>query len=95
MSERQRLDQALTARGMVASRSQAENWIKLGKVTVDGVVVTKPGFSVRDSAKVVLKAEEQYVSRAGLKLASVATLLRVNFKDTTVLDVGLFVASWC
>jgi 23S rRNA (cytidine1920-2'-O)/16S rRNA (cytidine1409-2'-O)-methyltransferase len=57
-------------------------------VTVDGVVVTKPGFSVRDSAKVVLKAEEQYVSRAGLKLASVATLLRVNFKDTTVLDVG-------
>jgi 23S rRNA (cytidine1920-2'-O)/16S rRNA (cytidine1409-2'-O)-methyltransferase len=88
MSERQRLDQALTARGMVASRSQAENWIKLGKVTVDGVVVTKPGFSVRDSAKVVLKAEEQYVSRAGLKLASVATLLRVNFKDTTVLDVG-------
>jgi 23S rRNA (cytidine1920-2'-O)/16S rRNA (cytidine1409-2'-O)-methyltransferase len=73
---------------MVASRSQAENWIKLGKVTVDGVVVTKPGFSVRDSAKVVLKAEEQYVSRAGLKLASVATLLRVNFKDTTVLDVG-------
>ena len=88
MSEKRRLDQELTRRGLVTSRSQAENWIKLGKVTVDGSVVTKPGFFVRDNTPITLKAEEQYVSRAGLKLASVAKLLGVDFRDKTVLDVG-------
>lgn len=33
-------------------------------------------------------ATEQYVSRAGLKLASVAEALRLDFKGKTVLDVG-------
>ncbi len=85
---KQRLDQVLAQRGLVTSRSQAESWIKLGKVTVDGTVVTKPGFFVREDVEVELKAEEQYVSRAGLKLASVAALLKLSFKDKTVLDVG-------
>lgn len=83
-----RLDQELTKRGLTASRSQSESWIKLGKVTVDGAVVTKPGHFVREDADIRLLAEEQYVSRAGLKLASVARLLRLDFKDKTVLDVG-------
>jgi 23S rRNA (cytidine1920-2'-O)/16S rRNA (cytidine1409-2'-O)-methyltransferase len=39
-------------------------------------------------AKVKLKAEEKYVSRAGLKLASVAELLGLDFRDKVVLDVG-------
>lgn len=86
--EKQRLDHALVARGLTSSRSQAENWIRLGKVTVDGKTLTKPGYFVRASADVKLTAEEQYVSRAGLKLASVAKLLKLNFKDAVVLDVG-------
>ncbi len=85
---KQRLDKELTARGIVASRSQAESWIKLGKVTVDGRVITKPGHAVSDLNEIILTAPEQYVSRAGLKLAGVAKLLNLNFKDTTVLDVG-------
>lgn len=87
MSKR-RLDAVLTQLGLVSTRSQAESWIKLGKVTVDGVVVTKPGHFVKEGAKVVLTAKEQYVSRAGLKLASVAKLLGVRFAGATVLDVG-------
>lgn len=85
---KQRLDIELTQRGMTASRSQSESWIKLGKVTVDGQVITKPGYFVREDAVIALKAEEQYVSRAGLKLASVAQLLKLDFRDKTVLDVG-------
>lgn len=88
MSGRVRLDIALTQRGLVASRSQAESWIKLGKVMVNGKTITKPGFSVFSHATVTLDAPEQYVSRAGLKLASVTQLLKVNFKGKTVLDVG-------
>ncbi len=83
-----RLDQLLTQKGLVASRSQAESWIGLGKVLVDGKVATKSGQFVREDADIQLTVDEKYVSRAGLKLASVATLLGVDFKDKTVLDVG-------
>lgn len=83
-----RLDQRLAELGLVSTRSQAENFIKLGKVKIDGRVVTKPGFLVAADNKVELTAAEQYVSRAALKLASVAQPLKLNFKAKTVLDVG-------
>jgi 23S rRNA (cytidine1920-2'-O)/16S rRNA (cytidine1409-2'-O)-methyltransferase len=83
-----RLDSELVKRGIVDSRSQAESWIKLGKVTVDGRIVTKSGFFVGEKSDINLTAEEKYVSRAGLKLASVVQLLKLNFKDKVVLDVG-------
>ncbi|HKU19197.1 MAG TPA: TlyA family RNA methyltransferase [Candidatus Saccharimonadales bacterium] len=85
---KQRLDQALVVRGLVTSRSQGESWIRLGKVTVDGQVVTKSGFLVSDEATVALTATEQYVSRAGLKLASVAHVLGLEFAGKVMLDVG-------
>lgn len=85
---KQRLDIALTQRGLTRSRSQAESWIGLGKVTVDGRVATKAGQFVHAAADIKLVADEQYVSRAGLKLASVTRLLKVDFSDKTVLDVG-------
>lgn len=88
MALKRRLDAELTARGLVSSRSQAESWIKLGKVTVDGKVITKSGHFVTENSDIKLTASEQYVSRAGLKLASVAKLLGVRFKDAVVLDVG-------
>ncbi len=83
-----RLDQLLAQKGLVASRSQAESWIGLGKVLVDGKVATKSGQFVRDDANIKLTADEKYVSRAGLKLASVANLLGIEFAGKTVLDVG-------
>lgn len=86
--QKQRLDKALVARGLVATRSQAESWIRLGKVSVDGRTVAKSGFFVDETARLELQADEQYVSRAGLKLASVAQLLGVEFAGKTVLDVG-------
>ncbi len=85
---KQRLDIELTKRGITTSRSQAESWVRLGKVTVDGTVVTKPGHFIREDAVLKLTAKDQYVSRAGLKLASVAQLLHMDFRDKTVLDVG-------
>jgi 23S rRNA (cytidine1920-2'-O)/16S rRNA (cytidine1409-2'-O)-methyltransferase len=83
-----RLDQKLAAMGLVVSRSQAESQIKLGQVTVNGNVVTKPGMQVRDSDDIRLNATDQYVSRAGLKLASVAELFNLDFRGKIVLDVG-------
>ncbi len=85
---KRRLDQALTAQGLVATRSQAESYIKLGKVKVNNRVVTKSGFLVDETANIELTAQEQYVSRAALKLASVAEALKLGFQDKVVLDVG-------
>ncbi len=85
---KQRLDQVLAQKGLVPTRSQAESYIRLGKVRVNTKVITKPGFLVGEEDKVELLAEEQYVSRAGLKLASVAAKLKLDFKGKTVLDVG-------
>lgn len=78
----------MMARGLTASRSQAASWINLGKVTVNGRVVTKAGTPVAADDDVVLTAAEQYVSRAGLKLASVADVFNLNFEHKIVLDVG-------
>ncbi len=83
-----RLDQLLVQKRLVDTRSQAESWIKLGKVLVNGKVNLKPGYFLSADANVELKAEEKYVSRAGLKLASVARLLQLDFADAVVLDVG-------
>lgn len=83
-----RLDQAVATRGLVSSRSQAESYIRLGQVKVNGAVITKAGTLVRGDDSIEVTAGEQYVSRAALKLASVADLFKVNFRDKVVLDVG-------
>lgn len=83
-----RLDQYMVNKGLVPTRSQAESYIKLASVEVNGRLETKPGFFVRDDAVVKLLQNEQYVSRAALKLASVAENLKLSFDNKIVLDVG-------
>lgn len=83
-----RLDQAVAMLGLTSSRSQAESYIKLGKVTVAGRVIFKPGYFVKDLSKVALHQDEQFVSRAGLKLKSVSEVLGLDFRGKVVLDVG-------
>lgn len=83
-----RLDHAIFSRGMVKTRSQAENYIRLGMVKVNGREISKPGYFIDENSVIELDDKQKYVSRAGLKLASVADYFKVNFKDKVVLDVG-------
>lgn len=85
---KQRLDQALATRGITPTRSQAESWIKLGRVTVNGFPAKKTSQIVGAEDILTLNAPQNYVSRAGLKLASVADKFRLNFEGCIVLDVG-------
>jgi len=85
---KKRLDQAVVDLGLAQSRSQAENLIRLGEVTVEGKVITKPGYFVSAETKVVVTSQDRYVSRAALKLASVAEKFGLDFRDKIVLDVG-------
>lgn len=83
-----RLDQKLVELGLVRSRSQAESYVKLGDVRINGISVTKPGTLISEIDTIQLAPREQYVSRAALKLASVAKALHIDFTGKTVLDVG-------
>lgn len=83
-----RLDIELARRGLTQSRSQAENLIRLGQIEVDGRIASKPGQPVGPDSIIKLLASERYVSRAGLKLASVAANFKIDFTDKVVLDIG-------
>ena len=83
-----RLDIELAKRGLTQSRSQAENLIRLGQIEVDGRIASKPGQPVGPDSIIKLLASERYVSRAGLKLASVAANFRIDFANKVVLDIG-------
>ena len=83
-----RLDHLLLQKRLVPTRSQAESYIRLGQVKVDGKVIQKPGYFVNPEANIEFGVKEQYVSRAALKLASVDKLLGLNFRQKIVLDVG-------
>ncbi len=85
---KQRLDILLVSNGLVRSRSQAESYIRLGRVEVNSKVVTKPGELIAESARIELNAKEQYVSRAALKLDSVANIFKLSFSNKIILDVG-------
>lgn len=85
-----RLDKLMEQKGLVASRSQAESYIKLGLVKFNNQVVLKPGFLLtsKDATKIKLLFTQQYVSRGALKLESVVDAFKLSFKEKIVLDVG-------
>ncbi len=83
-----RLDKELVLRKVIKTRSQAENFIGLGKVFVNGKKITKNGYFVSENDQIELKIDKTFVSRAGLKIASVARAFKLDFQDQVVLDVG-------
>ncbi len=85
---KQRLDQVMVSRGLVSTRSQAENYIKLGSVRVNKRVELKPGLLVSEKDKIAMISDERYVSRAALKLASVSDSLGLVFQNKIILDIG-------
>lgn len=83
-----RLDKYLVEKGLTTTRSQAESYIKLGKVKVSDKTVFKPGLKVRENAVVKLTSGIKYISRGALKLESAADTLGTDFRGKVVLDVG-------
>lgn len=83
-----RLDEYLVIKKLVRSRSSANDLIRRGKVRVGTKFITKPAWKVKGDERVQVTEKDQYVSRAGHKLASVADDFKLNFKGIVVLDVG-------
>lgn len=86
---RKRLDQALVERGLVRSRSRAQDLIKRGLVHVDGRLTTRPAEDVTaDAELVVSEAEAGMVSRGGLKLRAALDAFGFDPAGLRVIDVG-------
>lgn len=87
-NQKYRLDIFVYQQGHAQTRSQAGQLVSLGYVKVNGAVMNKPGLMISTRDKVQVIKKQQFVSRAGLKLASVAQLFDVSFDRAIVLDVG-------
>lgn len=85
----QRLDTALVARGLAASRARAQDLIRRGLVVVAGRVETKTGASVApDTAITLAPGVEDHVSRGALKLAAALDQFGFATHGMVALDVG-------
>lgn len=88
-----RIDSELVRRGLVRSRTQAQELIETGRVLLDGQVVTKPARQMDPAqAVVIIEAEnDDYVSRGAHKLAGVLDALgdrAPQIDGMTALDAG-------
>lgn len=88
-SPRQRLDEALVARGLFASRSRARDAVERGTVSVDGVVARKAGQQVSTHSDIrVEDPAQRYVSRAALKLLAGLDHFGFDPSGRYALDIG-------
>jgi len=83
-----RLDLLLVARGMAATRHEAQTLIRLGKVYGPAGRLDKPGTAVSEDLEVRLKEEERYLSRGGYKLESALAAFDLDPSGWICLDVG-------
>ncbi|ANP72160.1 TlyA family RNA methyltransferase [Cryobacterium arcticum] len=84
----QRLDSALSDRGLVRSRTVAARLIAEGLVTVDGSPVVKASAKVRDSQVIAVAPTDHYVSRGAHKLVAALDAFELPVADRTAMDAG-------
>jgi len=88
-AQNQRLDLALVARGLVATRAKARDLIARGEVRIDGAVVRKPAINVRDEQTIAVDAQAAaYVSRGAVKLAAALDHFGLDPRERVALDIG-------
>ncbi len=86
---RQRLDQALEARGLLPSRSRARDAILRGTVAVNGITAQKPHQPVDPDDTITLAdPAAAYVSRAALKLVAGLEAGGIDPSGRICLDLG-------
>lgn len=86
---RRRLDTELVRRGLVSSRTEAQEAVRAGHVTVRGIVATKVSTLVDGDDPVDVAGDtRRFVSRGGEKLASALSRFGLDPSGSNCLDVG-------
>ncbi len=88
-----RLDQFLVENKYFESRSKAQSAIEEGLVSVNGKIIRKSSFDVREEDLQNIKIQDsilnRYVSRGGIKLRGALDKVQLDVKNHTVLDIGV------
>jgi 23S rRNA (cytidine1920-2'-O)/16S rRNA (cytidine1409-2'-O)-methyltransferase len=90
MPKKNRLDEALIAKGLTDTVEKARALIMAGSVIVNDQRVDKPGLLIKQQDVIRIKDVRQFVSRGGDKLFGALKdfNLTQTLKDRVVLDVG-------
>jgi len=87
---KRRLDLIAAERHPEHSRHYLQSMIMQGKLLVNGKVHTKPGLLIAETADITLNLPAQdFVSRAGHKLAAALDHFQVTVADKVALDAGI------
>lgn len=82
-----RLDVVLAEKNLYASREKAKQAIEMGRVKVNGVLVTKPSFLCDENSLFEVLPFE-FVSRGGFKLQKALEEFKIDLTGKVVLDIG-------
>ena len=83
-----RLDTALTARGLCSSRNRAQTLIGEGHVTVNGIVCMKASQKVSESDEITVTEALPFVGRGGYKLRFALAEFAIRLDGLACLDIG-------
>ena len=89
MARKQRLDRRLVDLGLVASRQQAQQLIRAGRVRGGGEVLDKPGTEVAESLPLEVEQPPRFVSRGGEKLEGALAAMPIRVEGRVCLDGGI------
>ena len=89
MAGRQRLDLELVERGLAASRQQAQQLIRSGRVRSGTLVLDKPGVAVAPSLPLAVEQPPRFVSRGGENLVAALEALEIAVEGRICLDGGI------
>ena len=89
MAGRQRLDLELVERGLAASRQQAQQLIRSGRVRSGSTVLDKPGVPVMTGVELTVEQPPRFVSRGGEKLVAALAALPIRVEGRVCLDGGI------
>ena len=84
----ERLDLALTARGLCSSRNRAQTLISDGHVTVNGIVCMKASQKIAAEDIICVTEALPFVGRGGYKLRYALSEFKINPEGFFCLDIG-------
>ena len=87
---KERLDKYLVNNNFTSTRAKSKELIKSSNVKINGNIVTKASYIVKDhdEVEIVDSSSIRYVSRAGLKLEGAIDSFNLDLNDKNVMDVG-------
>ena len=89
LAPKQRLDLELVNRGLAASRQQAQQLIRAGRVRSGDRLLDKPGTEVHPELPLSVQQPPRFVSRGGEKLERALSLFPIAVAGRVCLDGGI------